>query len=196
MKIKTGLLFLLLCSLSVLCIFGPMGCANIVAPLGGPKDTIPPVLVSAVPKDSAKKFTGNKIILNFNEYIDGKDLRTELLVSPVPKIDPLIDAKLRTVTIRLKDTLQGSTTYALYFNRGIKDVNEGNILHNFVMSFPPAIRSIGPSSPVRYWSRIPADRTARLSRCSMINSTIPPSSRTGPGILQNATASGTSRSVS
>jgi len=135
MKIKTGLLFLLSCSLFVVCISGPMGCANIVAPLGGPKDTIPPVLVSAVPKDSAKKFTGNKIILTFNEYIDGKDLRNELLVSPVPKIDPLIDAKLRTVTIRLKDTLQGSTTYALYFNRGIKDVNEGNTLRNFIYVF-------------------------------------------------------------
>jgi hypothetical protein len=135
MKIKTGLLFLLSCSLFVLCILGPMGCANIVAPLGGPKDTIPPVLVSAVPKDSAKKFTGNKIILNFNEYIDGKDLRNELLVSPVPKIDPIIDAKLRTITIRIKDTLQASTTYALYFNRGIKDVNEGNTLRDFVYVF-------------------------------------------------------------
>jgi hypothetical protein len=112
-----------------------MGCANIVPPTGGPKDTIPPVLVAAVPKDSAKKFTGNKIILTFNEYIDGRDIRNELMVSPVPKIDPIIDAKLRTVTIRIKDTPQASTTYALYFNKGIKDVNEGNILRNFTYVF-------------------------------------------------------------
>jgi hypothetical protein len=135
MKIKTGLLFLLISCLLVVCILGPMGCANIVAPLGGPKDTIPPRLVSAVPKDSAKKFTGNKIIFNFDEYIDGKDIRTELLISPVPKVDPIVDAKLRTVTVRLKDTLQGSTTYALFFNRGIKDFNEGNVLRNFTYVF-------------------------------------------------------------
>ena len=135
MKIKTGLFFLISVSLLILCITGPMGCANIVAPLGGPKDTIPPVLVSAVPKDSAKRFKGNKIIFNFDEYIDGKDIRTELLVSPVPKIEPLVDAKLRTVTVRLKDTLQDNTTYALYFNRGIKDFNEGNILRNFTYVF-------------------------------------------------------------
>jgi len=135
MKIKTGLLFLLISALLVVCVLGPMGCANIVAPLGGPKDTIPPVLVSAIPKDSIKKFTGNKIILNFNEYIDGKDIRTELLVSPVPKVDPIVDTKLRTVTIRIKDTLQGSTTYALSFNKGIKDFNEGNILRNFTYVF-------------------------------------------------------------
>ena len=131
MKIKTGLLFLLSCSLVVVCILGSPGCANIVPPTGGPKDTIPPVLVAAVPKDSAKKFTGTKIILTFNEYIDGKDIRNELLVSPVPKIDPIVEAKLRTVTIRIKDTPQASTTYALYFGKGIKDVNEGNILRNF-----------------------------------------------------------------
>jgi hypothetical protein len=135
MKIKNGLFFLVLFFLFLVCITGPMGCANIVAPLGGPKDTIPPRLVSAVPKDSAKNVTGNKIIFNFDEYIDGKDIRTELLVSPVPKIEPLVDAKLRTVTVRLKDTLQPGTTYALYFGRGIKDVNEGNILRNFTYVF-------------------------------------------------------------
>jgi hypothetical protein len=135
MKIKTGLFVLLVFLLFVICITGPMGCANIVAPLGGPKDTIPPHLVSAVPKDSARRFTGNKIIFTFDEYIDGKDIRNELLVSPTPKIDPIVDAKLRTVTVRLKDTLKDNTTYALFFGKGIKDVNEGNILRNFTYVF-------------------------------------------------------------
>jgi hypothetical protein len=135
MKIKTGLFLLVSLPLFILYITLPTGCANIVPPTGGPRDTIPPVLVSAVPRDSAKRFKGNKIIFNFNEYIDGKDIRTELLVSPVPKIDPIIDPKLRTVTVRLKDTLEENTTYALYFNRGIKDFNEGNVLRNFTYVF-------------------------------------------------------------
>jgi uncharacterized protein (DUF2141 family) len=114
---------------------GFSGCANIVPPVGGPRDTIPPRLVSAQPVDSARHFTEKKIVLNFNEYIDGKDIRTELLVSPVPKVDPLVDIKLRVVTIRLKDTLQPHTTYMIDFGRGIKDVNEGNILRNFTYVF-------------------------------------------------------------
>lgn len=135
MKIKNGLFFLTLLSLFLIICIGPTGCANIVAPLGGPKDTIPPRLVNAVPGDSARHFTGNKIILNFDEYIDGKDIRTELLVSPVPKVDPLVDTKLRTVTIRIKDTLQAGTTYSLLFGKGIKDVNEGNILRDLTYVF-------------------------------------------------------------
>src|ERR1700744_3266873 len=102
MRMKIGLFVLF--SLLIFGIIGEYGCANIVPPSGGPKDTIPPVLVSVVPKDSAKRFTGNKIVFTFNEYIDGKDLRTELLFSPTPKVDPIVDAKLRVVTVRIKDT--------------------------------------------------------------------------------------------
>ncbi|HWB94800.1 MAG TPA: Ig-like domain-containing domain [Puia sp.] len=129
MKVQTGLVF---CFLLICGAFGFSGCANIVPPSGGPKDTIPPRLVSALPVDSVKHFGEKKIVLNFSEYIDGKDIRTELLVSPVPKIDPIVDTKLKVVTIRLKDSLQPNTTYSLNFGKGIKDVNEGNVLRNFV----------------------------------------------------------------
>jgi len=127
--------FLVFFSLVLFGAIGHLGCANIMAPTGGPRDTIPPRLVSALPADSVKRFTGKKIVLNFNEYIEGKDIRTELLVNPVPKTDPIVDTKLRTVTVRIKDTLQDNTTYSLQFGKGIKDFNEGNILRNFTYVF-------------------------------------------------------------
>ena len=111
------------------------GCANIVPPLGGPRDSIPPKLVFVTPRDSSKNFTANKIVFNFNEYIDPKDVRTELIVSPVPKLEPIVDAKLRTLTIRIKDTLQPNTTYSFNFGNAIRDVNEGNILRGFTYVF-------------------------------------------------------------
>ena len=64
-----------------------------------------------------------------------KDIRTELVVNPVPKIEPIADGHLQTVTVKLKDTLQPNTTYTLNFYKGIKDVNEGNILRNFTYVF-------------------------------------------------------------
>ncbi|HVS96965.1 MAG TPA: Ig-like domain-containing domain [Puia sp.] len=127
--------FLVFFSLVLLGAICHSGCANIMPPTGGAKDTIPPHLVSAVPADSVKRFSGKKIVLNFNEYIEGKDIRTELLVNPVPKTDPIVDYKLRVVTIRIKDTLLGHTTYSLQFGKGIKDFNEGNVLPNFTYVF-------------------------------------------------------------
>ncbi|HTI12385.1 MAG TPA: Ig-like domain-containing domain [Puia sp.] len=135
MKIKYGLFFIITLSFAIVSVLSNTGCANIVPPLGGPRDTIPPRLVAVTPHDSAKQFNTNKIVFNFDEYIDPKDVRTELIVSPVPKVEPIVDAKLRTLTVRLKDTLEPNTTYSLNFGRAIRDVNEGNVLKNFTYVF-------------------------------------------------------------
>ncbi len=113
------------------------GCAIIVAPTGGPKDSLPPVLMSALPKDSTKNFTENdkKIIFEFNEFVELKDIQKNLIVSPYPKTPPTVESKLRTVTVRLKDTLQVNTTYTLDFGNALQDINEGNILKNFTYIF-------------------------------------------------------------
>src|SRR5579872_6529505 len=112
-----------------------VGCASIVPPTGGPRDTLPPVLVSSVPVEFSRHISSNKIVFKFDEFIDAKDIRGELVVNPVPKVDPITDGHLQTVTIKLKDTLQPNTTYTLNFYKGIKDNNEGNILRNFTYVF-------------------------------------------------------------
>jgi uncharacterized protein (DUF2141 family) len=112
-----------------------MGCANIIPPTGGPKDTLPPVLLTATPVEFSRHISANKIVFRFDEYIDVKDIRTELVVNPVQKVEPITDGHLQTVTVKLKDTLLPNTTYTLNFYKGIKDVNEGNILRNFTYVF-------------------------------------------------------------
>lgn len=116
-------------------LFFLVGCANIVPPTGGPRDTLPPVLLTATPVEFAKHISSNKLVFKFDEYIDAKDIRTELIVNPVPKVEPITDGRLQTITVKLKDTLQPNTTYTLNFYKGIKDVNEGNVLRNFTYVF-------------------------------------------------------------
>jgi len=111
------------------------GCAQIGAPTGGPRDSLPPELVNALPKLMTTNFKGNKIILNFNEYIDVQDVSTNLLVSPFPKTNPTVDYKLKTVTVKLKDSLIDNTTYTINFGNAIKDNNEGNPFRNFTYVF-------------------------------------------------------------
>jgi hypothetical protein len=110
-------------------------CANIIAPTGGPKDTLPPVLISAIPKDSLTSFHAYKIVLNFDEYVQLDNIMDNLVVSPNPQIQPTVEGKLRTVTIKLKDSLLPNTTYTLNFGNAVKDVNEGNIKRNFSYIF-------------------------------------------------------------
>ncbi len=111
------------------------GCANIVPPTGGPKDTLPPVLIKADPEMRALNVNSNKIVLTFDEYVDLKDVSKNLIVSPVPKQMPTVYSHLKVITITIKDTLQPNTTYAFNFGRAVADVNEGNVLKNFTYVF-------------------------------------------------------------
>ena len=111
------------------------GCANIIPPSGGPMDTLPPVLISAFPRDSAINFTGNRITLNFDEYVDLQNTFENVLVSPLPKNAPLINNSFRTVTIKIKDTLEPNTTYSINFGNALRDINENNIAKNFTYIF-------------------------------------------------------------
>lgn len=120
----SGLVLLLAASL----LTGSSGCANIVPPQGGPRDTIPPVLLKVSPKDSATGFTGNKIVLSFDEFVEVQNIQEQLLVSPLAKITPVVDYKLREVTVKLKDTLLPNTTYTLDFGKSVKDITEGNFI--------------------------------------------------------------------
>ena len=135
MRISHFLYFITVVLISCFISFLVTGCAQIGAPTGGPRDSIPPELVSATPKLLSTNFTGNKVTLVFNEYVDVKDVQTNVLVSPYPKTNPQIDFKLKTVTVKLKDTLLANTTYAINFGNAIQDNNEGNPLKNFTYVF-------------------------------------------------------------
>lgn len=111
------------------------GCAQIGYPQGGPKDSIPPVLVNAFPPERTTNFSGNKITLVFDEYIDVQDIQNNLLVAPFPKTNPNISFKLKTVTVKIKDTLLPNTTYSIDFGNSLRDLNEGNPFRNYTYVF-------------------------------------------------------------
>ena len=52
-------------------------CANISSPQGGPKDSLPPIIVSATPGFGTTNFTGKEIYIGFNEYVQIKDQQKE-----------------------------------------------------------------------------------------------------------------------
>jgi hypothetical protein len=111
------------------------GCAQISAPTGGPKDTLAPVLVKANPAERTTSFTGNRISLSFDEYIELKDLQDNLVITPLPKNNPIIISSLKTLLIKFKDTLAPNTTYAFDFGDALRDINEGNVNKHFSFCF-------------------------------------------------------------
>ena len=111
------------------------GCANIIPPQGGPRDTIPPQLIKVSPADSTKNFKNTRINFSFDEFIDLQNVQENLLVSPLPKTNPFVESKLNTMSVRIKDSLESNTTYTLNFGNAIKDYNEGNVSKGFTYIF-------------------------------------------------------------
>jgi len=112
------------------------GCANMIPPTGGDRDSLPPLLLKASPPDSSNNFNTRRITFTFDEYIEPpQEIFKNLLISPNPSTPPVVESKLRTLTVTIKDTLEPNTTYYYNFGDAIKDVNEGNVLHNFSYIF-------------------------------------------------------------
>lgn len=106
-------------------------CANIVPPSGGPKDTLPPVLLQVTPRDSTLHFHSKKVAFIFDEYVELDNVNDKLIVSPTLKRPPIVTAKLHTITLEIKDTLVPNTTYTFNFADAIRDINERNITQDF-----------------------------------------------------------------
>jgi hypothetical protein len=119
-------------------------CAKISSPSGGPKDRTPPVVVKSIPVNGARNFKGNKLEIVFNEYVVLDNINEKFMVSPPMKKKPKVLIKGKAVEVEFDDKLKDSTTYTFYFQDGIKDLNEGNILQNyqFVISTGPVIDSL------------------------------------------------------
>src|ERR1041384_8750942 len=92
---RSFLFFTLMAFFAIKGMIGGSGCANMIPPTGGPRDSLPPILMQVNPKDSTLGFRGKKITLSFNEYVQLDNIQENLLVSPTPKILPTVEGKLR-----------------------------------------------------------------------------------------------------
>lgn len=117
-------------------IFAAGSCANRAAgPTGGPKDSIPPVVVRSSPINGAVNFKKKDIQVYFNENITLDKVSENVVVSPPQKTQPIVRANAKVLSVSLQDELQDSTTYSILFGNTIVDLNERNPLENYVFSF-------------------------------------------------------------
>lgn len=112
------------------------GCANRgIGPQGGPKDTIPPVVVKETPANGSNHFKDKKIEILFNEYLQLDNVQANLLVSPPQQVPPDVKAQGKKVVITMQEDLIDSTTYTLDFGNSICDYTEKNPIRGYQYAF-------------------------------------------------------------
>lgn len=121
-----------LLSISILFLFG---CAQQVAPTGGPKDETPPKVLAESPENLSTNFNAEQIIISFDEYVKLTSVSEQVVISPPMLRAPSYQLKKKSLIVKFEQPLAENTTYTINFGEAIRDNNEGNILANYTYVF-------------------------------------------------------------
>ena len=126
-------------------------CANMARPTGGPKDSIPPKILSETPPNFTRNFDAKQIVLQFDEYIKLTNQNKEFSISPDLDKQPEYKVRKKSLHIILPDSLEKNTTYTINFGKGLVDYNEGNpiVNYNYVFSTGPELDSLSVAGSVK-----------------------------------------------
>src|SRR5690606_11735862 len=111
------------------------GCASVVAPIGGPKDTKAPELQNVSPAALTTHFSEKTIVFSFNEFIQLKDKEKQVVISPIMKPAPEMTVKGKKLIVTLKSPLKDSSTYTINFGNAICDLHEVSALADYTYVF-------------------------------------------------------------
>ena len=162
-------------------------CANTTTPpSGGPKDTIPPVIVKLYPYPGTKNIPVHKTQLEFtfDEYVVVKDQQSIFLSPPMEK-PPKYKMKGKTMVVYFESDLDSNRTYTLDLTNAVADNNEGNMFPGYNLAF-----STGSDVDSMYITGIVQDCNTLMP---VKGATVMPQARLMTGVIS---VSGTYRTLS
>ncbi|UXP33424.1 Ig-like domain-containing protein [Reichenbachiella agarivorans] len=126
-------------------------CANQGTPTGGPRDTIPPLLIESTPANKSINYKSKEFHFVFDERIDASKIKQKLVITPFTENKYKHRIKKNELFIEFEEDFEDSTTYTFNFADGVVDVTEKNSVENFILAFStgPYIDSISISGTIR-----------------------------------------------
>lgn len=110
-------------------------CANVVSPSGGPKDTVPPIVLQSNPENKSTNFSDKEIHITFDEYVTLNNPNNNIMISPPMEKSPDYKLSGKSLIIKFKEHLKSDVTYSINFGEAIKDLHEGNIFKDYSFTF-------------------------------------------------------------
>lgn len=112
-----------------------LSCARQTSPTGGPKDSIPPFLISSNPLNEETNYTKPSIELTFNEALILNTPKDQIIITPDVGKDFEAEVKKNKVTVQFKNDLLDNTTYSVNFREAVQDITEKNPVQNLKLAF-------------------------------------------------------------
>lgn len=103
------------------------GCAQVSAPTGGPKDQDPPVALRIDPPSESVGIRPDRLVLEFDEYVQLRNHHQQLVVSPPLSQRPEWRIRGKSVELALDSaSFEPNRTYVFAFGGAVVDLHEGN----------------------------------------------------------------------
>lgn len=116
-----------------------MSCAQVNAPTGGPVDEDPPVLLSSSPAMGSTSLQPERLVWDFDEFIQLKNTTSEMFLSPplagVNALETRVRGRTVEVAFPADADWQTDQTYVLHFGAAIVDLHEGNAADGLLWAF-------------------------------------------------------------
>lgn len=110
-------------------------CAQQVPLTGGDKDETAPIEKESLPLNGSVNFNSTTVVIEFDELIQLRNLKSQLIISPIIDPQPEITVKGKKLVVKLPDNLTPNTTYSFNFGNAIADITEYNPFLNYKYVF-------------------------------------------------------------
>lgn len=107
--------------IAILSVLLVCSCADPRPPTGGPRDEIPPALLSTEPPHESVEVSPSELKLVFSEYVNEGSFASALSIVPTPQGRLEYRWRRRSVTVRLPEPLRDSTTYVVTLDDEFRD---------------------------------------------------------------------------
>jgi len=117
------------------------GCAVVIAPDGGPKDSSAVAVVRSLPVSGAINVPRNQVVeLQWNKWVQAASLGKSMTISPAAPGRTKIDLNGDVVRLTFAEPLDSPATYSIRFAPGIKDWRDGQSRQEIELAFATGAR--------------------------------------------------------
>src|SRR5690606_14281968 len=134
-------------------------CANMQTPTGGPKDSIPPVILNELPANLTRNFKQKEIVLTFDEYIKLNNQHKEFSISPDLDKQPEYRVKKSDPSRNPPDPLGAHPPSTICCSTRVVDYTESNpiVNYNYGLSTGPQLHARSSAGCIAYASTHPLE---------------------------------------
>lgn len=113
-----------------------VACAQVSAPSGGPKDENPPVALRMDPPTESVGIRPDRLVLEFDEYVQLRNTQQQLVVSPPLQYRPEWRMRGKSVELTLDpESFEPNRTYVFAFGGAVVDLHESNPAEDLKWAF-------------------------------------------------------------